>query len=676
MSSNRRLAAFFRDNAARQRLKGSDMSSVSEMLASDFQEAAEGEAREREASETRLRDQARRREDNARHEEEMGAQEEVADRLESILEAIEAPRRAQEERERREQSLADLEFEVVPQLERLVSQLEGAKEVPAPVVVSAWLQGKSIIAMRDELQPDEPYLHAKIENLIERLERFASVSLQVPSAKYQFEVGIYLIRGIKYFGLERHTACPPEWKLWHRSFSVLNQAEITEKTTLRESQIQVLARFVDEARAAVVLARSANIIHERVDGGVGCAEWLEALIEHGPEAPGCEVPWIPKEHFFEMLTLLKSDADAVAFTQVPREDLRAQLLEVLQEAQQQAELLHGMRLNPIPTHAVRRYQGRRPQFEIEDLKVGYFASILLAFVVPALTVAELAFLGPMAFALTIALGLVLGRWYSRSLAASKRLRGTINPLLKLLQSLIGAQTGASSSNTGAAVAQIGSPSRFADDGPPASTQLSQSVKRMLIIATALASAFFFTRLFIRAPATPVSLPQAAPPSRAERHASPTGGAVTEQSAPRALLEADLSKMSIPELEAAAQHRVAAADAELGVRFQSGKGVPKRLDSAIEHYQLAALAGDARALTNLGWMATLGTGMLRDDAKALALFEAAAKQNYPNAQDSLGFMYEHGRGVAVDLETAASWYAKAADQGFAKAQDNLKRLSRQ
>lgn len=90
------------------------------------------------------------------------------------------------------------------------------------------------------------------------------------------------------------------------------------------------------------------------------------------------------------------------------------------------------------------------------------------------------------------------------------------------------------------------------------------------------------------------------------------------------------------------------------------------------FQLIA-ARNPRAETNLGWMLTLGQGMLRDDSAALALFRDAAAQNFPNAQDSLGWMYQQGRGVPRDVAIARNWYQKAADQGFAKSAQNLKAL---
>ncbi len=131
---------------------------------------------------------------------------------------------------------------------------------------------------------------------------------------------------------------------------------------------------------------------------------------------------------------------------------------------------------------------------------------------------------------------------------------------------------------------------------------------------------------------------------------------------------------VPNIEA--QVARTQANTELGVRYLTGKGLPKDYAAALEHFRESAKLGDARALTNLGWMLTLGQGVTRDDGKAVAAFQAAADKGYAGAQDSLGYMYEHGRGVPIDLDVAASWYRKAADQGFAKATVNLQRLSQQ
>ncbi len=161
------------------------------------------------------------------------------------------------------------------------------------------------------------------------------------------------------------------------------------------------------------------------------------------------------------------------------------------------------------------------------------------------------------------------------------------------------------------------------------------------------------------------------------HSLVSAPAASVRAAPIQGTELSLSTATIADLEDMAARGNASAESETGVRYLDGRGVNKSYTDAAIHFGRAVRQNnDPRALTNIGWMRTLGQGTPRDDAQALNFFRAAANQDYPNAEDSLGYMYEHGRGVPVDLDIAATWYRKAADQGFIKAKANLMRLSQQ
>lgn len=87
------------------------------------------------------------------------------------------------------------------------------------------------------------------------------------------------------------------------------------------------------------------------------------------------------------------------------------------------------------------------------------------------------------------------------------------------------------------------------------------------------------------------------------------------------------------------------------------------------YQLAILAkqGDANAQYFLGVCYENGKGVPKKLDKAVFLYRKAAEQGHPKAQCSLGLLYHYGRGVEQDFKQAAQWLKKAAEQGEEKAQ---------
>jgi TPR repeat protein len=115
---------------------------------------------------------------------------------------------------------------------------------------------------------------------------------------------------------------------------------------------------------------------------------------------------------------------------------------------------------------------------------------------------------------------------------------------------------------------------------------------------------------------------------------------------------------------------AAAQSNLGLCYQFGRGVATDLAEAARWYRKAAEQGDATAQNNLGYCYESGLGVTKDLAKAARWFRKAAEQGDATAQNNLGVCYTHGRGVATDLAEAARWYRKAAEQGDAAAQSNL------
>jgi len=94
------------------------------------------------------------------------------------------------------------------------------------------------------------------------------------------------------------------------------------------------------------------------------------------------------------------------------------------------------------------------------------------------------------------------------------------------------------------------------------------------------------------------------------------------------------------------------------------------DTALQLWRPLAEHGNAAAQYNLGIMYENGRGVKRDYAEALRWYRKAVDQNYADAQINLGTMYANGEGVEQDTDEALRWYRKAAEQGAAIAQNLL------
>ena len=121
---------------------------------------------------------------------------------------------------------------------------------------------------------------------------------------------------------------------------------------------------------------------------------------------------------------------------------------------------------------------------------------------------------------------------------------------------------------------------------------------------------------------------------------------------------------------AAEQGDAGAQSNLGVMYESGRGVPQDETEAVRWFRLAAEQGFAQAQSNLGAMYETGRGVPQDETEAVRWFRLAAEQGHAAAQSNLGAMYETGRGVPQDETEAVRWYRLAAEQGHVAAQSNL------
>jgi TPR repeat protein len=129
---------------------------------------------------------------------------------------------------------------------------------------------------------------------------------------------------------------------------------------------------------------------------------------------------------------------------------------------------------------------------------------------------------------------------------------------------------------------------------------------------------------------------------------------------------DASAEAVKECRRAAEQGDAAAQSNLGLMYDEGRGAAQDYTEALKWYRRAAEQNNATAQYNLGAMYEEGHGVLQDDAEAVKWFRRAADQGDADAQYNLGLMYEKGRGVSQDDAEALKWCRRAADQGNAEA----------
>ena len=135
-------------------------------------------------------------------------------------------------------------------------------------------------------------------------------------------------------------------------------------------------------------------------------------------------------------------------------------------------------------------------------------------------------------------------------------------------------------------------------------------------------------------------------------------------------EIDVAELHIAPLRELAEAGDAAAQTELGERYEDGRDVGRDYWRAVSWYRRAADQGYARGQTNVGRMYGLGRGVSRDDAESVRWYRRAAEQGYAPAQTNLGAMYREGLGVSQNDAEAVRWFRRAAEQGHAGGQTSL------
>ena len=95
-------------------------------------------------------------------------------------------------------------------------------------------------------------------------------------------------------------------------------------------------------------------------------------------------------------------------------------------------------------------------------------------------------------------------------------------------------------------------------------------------------------------------------------------------------------------------------------------------AASEFDEMKALAdqGYVAAQYNVGIMYDHGRGVSENDAEAVKWYSKAAEQGYANAQSVLGVMYGTGEGVPENNIRAYVWFSMAKTQGDTGAASNI------
>jgi|GEM_PF-1069992 len=97
------------------------------------------------------------------------------------------------------------------------------------------------------------------------------------------------------------------------------------------------------------------------------------------------------------------------------------------------------------------------------------------------------------------------------------------------------------------------------------------------------------------------------------------------------------------------------------------------ESALGHWRPLAESGHAEAQYGLGFMYETGWGVQRTANEALQWYRKSAEQGYAKAQYNLGMMYLVGNGVPADESMGLFWIQSAADQNDLRARARLSRM---
>jgi len=130
--------------------------------------------------------------------------------------------------------------------------------------------------------------------------------------------------------------------------------------------------------------------------------------------------------------------------------------------------------------------------------------------------------------------------------------------------------------------------------------------------------------------------------------------------------------NLAETRSKAEKGEAAAQYQLGLACEFGRGLPTNLVEAAEWYREAAEQGFAEAQLRLGLCYEDGVGVAKSDLESVKWLRLAAENGCAAAQYSLSLNYEYGMGVETNHAEALKWLRRAAEQGNTSAQSDLAR----
>lgn len=108
--------------------------------------------------------------------------------------------------------------------------------------------------------------------------------------------------------------------------------------------------------------------------------------------------------------------------------------------------------------------------------------------------------------------------------------------------------------------------------------------------------------------------------------------------------------------------------------QGGFGAKPRMADAAYWYRKAAQAGDARAMSTLGFILVFRQNNLVRRQEGYALIKKAALMNDPIAMLNMGVILQDGLEITgINLQKAMEWYTKAAEAGSTQAMNNMAAL---
>jgi TPR repeat protein len=88
--------------------------------------------------------------------------------------------------------------------------------------------------------------------------------------------------------------------------------------------------------------------------------------------------------------------------------------------------------------------------------------------------------------------------------------------------------------------------------------------------------------------------------------------------------------------------------------------------AMGWFRKADAQGNVAAENYIGWLYSVGAGVVQDYAEADRWFRKAADKDNPGAEFNLGWSYMRGQGVLQDRATAMELWRRSAGQGYSRA----------